>query len=183
MASAGEISGFEHNCISSRGRRDDLHRRDERLWSIGVHEQIDLGGSNVGYENQRAIKKVTEALHRAIKGGRPPRLIVFDSITDLSQALLRAKDAHSEFERGLDAKDYNWPLWYAAYIAREQGLAEKSASKLASSEVELSPGSENAPPHRVISFLHLRPVVLSVSYLDGNPFDHGRDGSETSRQS
>ena len=70
------------------------------------------------------IKKVTEALHRAIKGGRPPRLIVFDSITDLSQALLRAKDAHSEFERGLDAKDYNWPLWYAAYIAMEQGLAK-----------------------------------------------------------
>ena len=129
------------------------------------------------------IEKVTEALHRAIRAGRPPRLIVFDSITDLSQALLRAKDAHSEFERGLDAKDYNWPLWYAAYIAREQGLAEKSASKLAGSEIELSPGSENAPPLRVVSFLHLRPVAVSVSYLDGNPLGHGRDGSETSRQS
>ncbi|HKU27181.1 MAG TPA: hypothetical protein VJQ54_17030, partial [Candidatus Sulfotelmatobacter sp.] len=75
-----------------------------------------------------------------------PRSIVFDSITDLSQALLRAKDAHSEFERGLGAKDYNWPLWYAAYIAREQGVAEKSASKLDSSAIEVSPGSENAPP-------------------------------------
>jgi hypothetical protein len=75
------------------------------------------------------IESVTEALRGAIKGGRLPRPIVFDSITDLSQALLRAKDAHSEFERGLGAKDYNWPLWHAAYIAREQGLAEKSASK------------------------------------------------------
>ena len=129
------------------------------------------------------IVKVTEAFHRAIKGGRLPRSIVFDSITDLSQALLRAKDAHSEFERGLGAKDYNWPLWYAAYIAMEQGLAEKSTSKLASSAIEVSPGSENAPPLRVVSPLHLRPVAISVSYWDGNPLGHGRDGSETSRQS
>ena len=53
---------------------------------------------------------------------RAPRGIVFDSITELSKALLGAKDAHSEFERSLGAKDDNWPLWYAAYIAREQGL-------------------------------------------------------------
>jgi len=59
------------------------------------------------------IEKVTEALHGALKRGRPPRSIVFDSITDLSQALRRARDAHSEFERSLGAKDYNWPLWYA----------------------------------------------------------------------
>ena len=71
-------------------------------------------------EINELIEKLTEALHGAIKGGRPPRPIVFDSITDLSEALLRAKDAHSEFERRLGAKDDNWPLWYAAYIAREQ---------------------------------------------------------------
>ena len=129
------------------------------------------------------IEKVTEALHGAIKRGHPPRSIVFDSITDLSQALLRAKDAHAEFERGLGAKDHNWPLWYAAYIAREQGLAEKSACKLASSAIEVSPGSENAPPLRVVSFLHLRPVAISVSYLDVNLLGHGREGSETSQQS
>ena len=81
------------------------------------------------------------------------------------------------------AKDHNWPLWYAAYIATEQGVADKSASKLASTAIEASPGPENAPPLRVVSFLHLRPVAISVSYLDGNPLDHERDGSETSRQS
>ena len=128
------------------------------------------------------IEKATEALHGAIKGERRPRPIVFDSIKDLSDALIRAKEAHSEFERGSGAKDYNWPLWYAAYIAMEQGSAEKSASKLASSAIEVSPGSENAPPIRVVSFLHLRPVAISVSYLNGNPLDHERDGSETSRQ-
>ena len=129
------------------------------------------------------IEMATKAVHGAIKGRRLPRSIVFDSITDLSQALLRAKEAHAEFERGLGAKDYNWPLWYAAYIAREQGWAEESACKLASSAIEVSPGSENAPPLRVVSFLHLRPVAISVSYLDGNLLGHGRDGSETSRQS
>ena len=128
------------------------------------------------------IEKVTQALHGAVKGVCMRRSIVFDSITDLSHALLRAKDAHSEFEAGLGAKDCNWPLWYAAYIAMEQGLAEKSASKLTSSAIEVLPGSENVPPLRVVSFLHLRPVAISVSYLEGNLLGHGRDSSETSRQ-
>ena len=128
------------------------------------------------------IEKATEALHGDIKGERRPRPIVFDSIKDLSDALIRAKEAYSEFERGSGAKGYNWPLWYAAYIAMEQGSEEKSGSKLASSAIEVSPGSENAPPLRVVSFLHLRPVAISVSYLGGNHLDHERDGSETSRQ-
>ena len=79
------------------------------MWAMKIKELIEI---------------VTESVHGAIKGGRVPRAIVFDSITDLSQALLRAKEAHSEFERGLGAEDYNWPLWYAAYIAMEQGLAK-----------------------------------------------------------
>ena len=94
------------------------------------------------------IKQATEVLHSAIKGQRRPRAIVFDSIKDLSDALIRAKEAHSEFEHGSGAKDYNWPLWYAAYIAMEQKSAEKSASKLAGSAIEVSPDSENAPPLR-----------------------------------
>jgi hypothetical protein len=129
------------------------------------------------------IEEATKAVRAAVRRQRRPRPIIFDSIKDLSNALIRAKEAHSEFERGSGAKDYNWPLWYAAYIAMEQGVAEKSASKLASSAIEVSPGSENAPPARVVSFLHLRPVAISVSYLNGNTLGHERDGSETSRQS
>ena len=127
------------------------------------------------------IEKANEALRAAIRGERRPRPIIFDSIKDLSKALVRAKEAHSEFERGSGAKDYDWPLWYAAYIAMEQRSAEKSASKLASSASEVSPGSENALPIRVVSFFHLRPVAISVSYLNGNSLDHERDSSETSR--
>ena len=129
------------------------------------------------------IEKATEALHGAIKGERRPRPIVFDSIKDLSDALIRAKEAHSEFERASGAEDHNWPLWYAAYIATEQGVADKSTSTLASTAINVSPGPENAPPLRVVSFLHLRPVAISVSYLEGNLLGHGRDGSEASRQS
>jgi len=128
------------------------------------------------------IEKAIEALHVAIRGERRPRLIVFDSIKDLSDALIRAKEAHSEFERGSGAKDYDWPLWYAGYIAMEQRSAEKSASKLASSASEVSPGSENALPIRVVSSFHLRPVAISVSYVEGKLLGHGRDGSEASRQ-
>jgi hypothetical protein len=136
----------------------------------------------VGYENQRANRRSYQGIARRHKGRAPAATHYFDSIKDLSNALIRAKEAHSEFETGSGAKDYNWPLWYAAYIAMEQGVAEKSASKLASSAIEVSPGSENAPP-RIVSFLHLRPVAISVSYLNGNPLDHERDGSETSRKS
>ncbi|MGE5114310.1 MAG: hypothetical protein ACM3JB_25900 [Acidobacteriaceae bacterium] len=129
------------------------------------------------------IEKASMALGIATRGKRRPGAIIFDSIKDLSNALIRAKEAHSEFDHGSGAKDYNWPLWYAAYIAMEQGVAEKSASKLANSAIEVSPGSENASPPRVVSFLRLRPVAISVSYLNGNPLDHERDGSETSPQS
>jgi hypothetical protein len=128
------------------------------------------------------IEKAAQALHGVIRGERRLRPIVFDSIKDLSDALIRAKEAHSEFERASGAEDYNWPSWYAAYIATEQGVADKSTSTLASTAINVSRGPENAPPLRVVSFLHLRPVAISVSYLDGNPLDHERDGSETSRQ-
>jgi hypothetical protein len=85
------------------------------------------------------IEKVTEALHRDVKGERLPRSIIFESITDLSQALHRAKNAHAEFERGLGAKDCNWPLWYAAYMAMEQWLLEKSPSTLPISASKFRP--------------------------------------------
>jgi hypothetical protein len=101
------------------------------------------------------IERVTEALHGGIKRGRLPRSIVFDSITDLSEALLRAKDAHAEFERGLGAKDYNWPLWYAAYIATEQGSAKKSSSTHA------SPASKFRPVQKMRHCLELLSFFIS----------------------
>lgn len=54
----------------------------------------------------------------------PPkrRPIKFQSIAELADALNRAKEAHGQFERGLGHADTNWPLWYAGFLAMEQGL-------------------------------------------------------------
>lgn len=53
--------------------------------------------------------------------------ISFTDIASLGGALIRAKDAHVKFESGLGRPDSNWPLWYASYIAMEQGLAVSSS--------------------------------------------------------
>jgi hypothetical protein len=53
------------------------------------------------------IEKAAQALRGAIRGERRLRPIIFDSIKDLSDALIRAKEAHSEFERASGAEDYN----------------------------------------------------------------------------
>jgi hypothetical protein len=48
--------------------------------------------------------------------------IQFESIADLSEALTRAKDALSKFERRIGRPEANWPRWCAAHMAEEQGL-------------------------------------------------------------
>lgn len=73
---------------------------------------------------------------------RRPQSITFGSIADLADALNRAKTAHGEFERGLGQADHNWPLWYAAYIAMEQGLIERPVCKLAQTEIQVQKGPE-----------------------------------------
>lgn len=126
------------------------------------------------------IGKVTEAWHGAMKGGRLPRSIVFDSTVDLSQALLRAKDAHSDFERALGATDYNWPLWYASYMAKEQGLAEKSLSTHAAPASEVSPGSENAAPLRVTRRGTIISRMLRYLFVTATLFYYSRNIASTS---
>src|SRR5579862_2043963 len=48
--------------------------------------------------------------------------IQFESIADLSEALIRAKDALGKFERRFGRPEANWPLWCAAHMAAEQRL-------------------------------------------------------------
>ena len=55
--------------------------------------------------------------------------IQFVSIADLWEALTRAKEAHGEFERRLGQPDADWPLWFAAYMAAEQGLLGQTLVK------------------------------------------------------
>ena len=103
VASAGGISGFD--CISRRGRQDDLDRRDIRPGRLGFTSKLILEALRWAMKLKELIEKVAEELHAVIEGGRLPRPFVFGSIANLSQALLRANDARSELERGLGAKD------------------------------------------------------------------------------
>jgi hypothetical protein len=44
--------------------------------------------------------------------------IVYRSTDDLERALRDAAAAHGEHERQLGHFDEDWPVWYAAYMAR-----------------------------------------------------------------
>jgi hypothetical protein len=49
--------------------------------------------------------------------------LVFDSVSDLEQALRRAAAAHGVHEEEIGEEDPDWPTWYAQYMAQER--AEK----------------------------------------------------------
>jgi catechol 2,3-dioxygenase-like lactoylglutathione lyase family enzyme len=48
----------------------------------------------------------------------------YSSIPDLASAMRRAEAAHGEHEKRIGKADPNWPDWYAAYMAAEQGGKE-----------------------------------------------------------
>jgi hypothetical protein len=48
----------------------------------------------------------------------------FTSSTELAAALRRAAAAHGEHEKRTGQYDADWPVWYAAYIVREQAGKE-----------------------------------------------------------
>jgi catechol 2,3-dioxygenase-like lactoylglutathione lyase family enzyme len=50
-----------------------------------------------------------------------PAMTSFGSVNDLASAMRRAAAAHGEYEKRNGQHDANWPDWYAAYMAEEQG--------------------------------------------------------------
>jgi len=48
----------------------------------------------------------------------------FNSVSDLSSALLRAEAAHGQHEKRTGQRDANWPDWYAKYMVAEQAGTE-----------------------------------------------------------
>lgn len=52
--------------------------------------------------------------------GRVTTQTTYDSSSDLSQALLRASQAHGEHEKRTGEYDEQWPAWYAEYMVRER---------------------------------------------------------------
>lgn len=57
--------------------------------------------------------------------------LIFRSVADLTDALIRAKDAHGEFERTLSQPDKAWPYWYAQFMFDEVHGCAGSKCRLA----------------------------------------------------
>jgi hypothetical protein len=49
---------------------------------------------------------------------------MYESVSDLAEALRRAAEAHGEHEQRTGEKDPNWPDWYALYMVRERAGEE-----------------------------------------------------------
>jgi hypothetical protein len=49
--------------------------------------------------------------------------LIFDSASELSEALIRAAAAHGKHEAETGKADPDWPIWYAEYLFREPGGA------------------------------------------------------------
>ena len=48
-------------------------------------------------------------------------LATYGYVDELAEARFRAAAAHGEHEARIGHPDEDWPGWYAAYMAREQG--------------------------------------------------------------
>lgn len=46
--------------------------------------------------------------------------LIFDSTSELEQALRRAAAAHGKHEEEIGEEDPDWPTWYAQYMAQER---------------------------------------------------------------
>ena len=81
-------------------------------------------GSFVSFEdpdgNTWLVQEVTTRHPRRIE----PATTTFASANDLASAMRRAAAAHGEHEKRNGQHDANWPDWYAAYMAAEQGGSE-----------------------------------------------------------
>jgi hypothetical protein len=46
--------------------------------------------------------------------------LIFDSVSELEQALRRAAAAHGKHEEEIGEEDAEWPVWYAQYMGQER---------------------------------------------------------------
>jgi catechol 2,3-dioxygenase-like lactoylglutathione lyase family enzyme len=65
--------------------------------------------------NDWLLQEVTKRLP-----GRVTGRTAYASAKDLSQAMIRAAQAHGQHEKRIGQADPNWPDWYAEYMVREQ---------------------------------------------------------------
>lgn len=69
--------------------------------------------------NEWILQEVTKRLPGRVSGNTG-----YSSAQDLTEALIRAAQAHGEHEKNTGQADPNWPVWYAEYMVREQSGEE-----------------------------------------------------------
>jgi hypothetical protein len=54
--------------------------------------------------------------------------VTFASADELAQALVRAEQAHGQYEKQLGHRDDDWPIWYARFLVEEQNEGSGAGS-------------------------------------------------------
>ena len=90
-----------------------------------AREQLNAGGadvSEVSHDEGGVFHHGNGWMLREINTRLPGRVTgaTFGSPAELTQALERAKDAHTEHEQRTGEADADWPAWYAEYMVKEQ---------------------------------------------------------------
>jgi catechol 2,3-dioxygenase-like lactoylglutathione lyase family enzyme len=80
--------------------------------------------SFVSFEDPDGNMWIVQEVTRRLPGRIDPATTTFASANDLASAMRRAAAAHGKHEKRNGQHDRNWPDWYAAYIAAEQGGSE-----------------------------------------------------------
>jgi len=80
--------------------------------------------SFVSFEDPDGNMWIVQEVTRRLPGRIDPAMTTFTSANDLASAMRRAAAAHGKHEKRNGQHDTNWPDWYAAYIAAEQGGSE-----------------------------------------------------------
>jgi hypothetical protein len=100
--------------------------------------------------------------------------LIFDSVSELAQALRRAADAHGQYEAQTGHPDPDWPSWYARYLEREQAGREPAGREPAGREpagrdgatVPVAVVASRAEAELIVGMLRNNDVAAAVSADD-----------------
>jgi hypothetical protein len=90
--------------------------------------------------------------------------LIFDSVSELAQALRRAADAHGQYEAQTGHPDPDWPSWYARYLEREPAGREPAGRDGAT--VPVAVVASRAEAELIVGMLRNNDVAAAVSADD-----------------
>jgi NAD(P)-dependent dehydrogenase (short-subunit alcohol dehydrogenase family) len=106
FGSVSDLAGALQRAGLAHGEYEEAlgQGRDEE-WAIWYAEHV---------EREQAAQGTMTSAH-----------VTFASATDLADALMRAEQAHGQYQAQTGREEPDWPNWYAHYFEREQAGAER----------------------------------------------------------